>query len=126
MTTIDPGQRLAIALREQLAALREREAGRAQGAARADRTQGAGAGGQVALAQRIQALPPDDPDRPRKAVRLYLEARLAREFGRGLLNDPALPQLLDAVQQQMDEDAQTAAAVAALGRLLVAGRIGAA
>jgi hypothetical protein len=77
----------------------------------------------AAMAQRIAAIAPDDPERPRKAVRIYLEAELAREFGAGLLNDPEFPALLDAVQQRMQEDAQTASAVESLANLLLAGRL---
>ena len=114
MSLIDPRLPLASVLRAQLARVRERA-----------RTTGASAPAGVAdataatLPQRIQAIDPADPDRRRKAVRIYLESELAREFGTGVLNDPAFPQMVDAVQQQMQEDAQTAAAVQALGDLLL-------
>jgi hypothetical protein len=122
MTPIAPGQRLAAALRPQVGGVRQgaaRQAGAspaAQASRRSARSVSAG------MAQRIAAIAPDDPDRPRKAVRIYLEAELAREFGPGLLNDPEFPTLLDAVQQRMQEDAQTAGAVDALGRLLLQGK----
>jgi hypothetical protein len=54
-------------------------------------------------------------------VRVVLEVELARTFGGAVLNDPAFPGMLDAVQEQMQADAQTAAAVHALGELLLAG-----
>jgi hypothetical protein len=73
------------------------------------------------MARRLEAIPAADPDRRRKAVRVYLECELAREFGAPLLNDPQFPQMLDAVQEQMQQDAQVAAAVHALGDLLLAG-----
>jgi hypothetical protein len=76
------------------------------------------------MAQRLAAIAPEDPERRQKAVRIYLESELAHEFGAAVLNDPAFPQMVDAVQQQMQEDAQTAAAVQALGDLLLAGRVG--
>ena len=123
MTTIDPSQRLAAAVRSQLAGVRERAASKAgpgaspQAARRSPHTVSA------AMAQRIAAIAPEDPDRPRKAVRIYLEAELAREFGTGLLNDPEFPALLDSVQLRMHEDAQTAGAVERLGGLLLAGKI---
>jgi hypothetical protein len=69
----------------------------------------------------MSAIDRGDPDRRRKAVRVYLESELSREFGAGLLNDPSLPLLLDAVQQRMQEDAATAAAVEAVGDLLLSG-----
>lgn len=121
MNTIDPRAQLAAALQAQLAAVRERGRVR-QGSVKAP-VAAPGAGVRAAgMAQRITAIDREDPDRRRKAVRIYLEAELAREFGAGLLNDPSLPQMLDAVQQRMQEDAATASAVAALGELLLAGR----
>ena len=122
MTTIDPGQRLAAALQAQLARAQQRTtATRAGGSAPAAAARRPYTVSQ-AMASRIAALAAEDPERPRKAVRIYLEAELAREFGAGLLNDPEFPALLDAVQQRLQEDAQTAGAVAALGRLLLAGK----
>lgn len=120
MTGIDPSHRLDALLREQLARLRER--GRAakpgEAAVRQRDTQST----QV-LATRIAALDPADPDRMQKAVRLFLESELAREFGTAILNDPGFSGMLDAIQAQMNDDAQLAAATAALGELLVTGRI---
>jgi hypothetical protein len=123
VTTIDPHQRLAAALQQQLRALRER--------ARAQATRSASAAPRVAASrlsppalQRLARIEAADPDRRRKAVRIYLEGELAREFGDAVLNDPALPQMLDSVQDQMHADAQAADAVHALGELLLAGRIG--
>lgn len=123
MNTIDPSHGLVAALRAQLAALRERTALRGEATAAAEAPRRKPHTVSAAMAQRIQAIAPDDPDRPRKAVRIYLEAELAREFGARVLNDPAFPGMLAAVLQQMEEDARTAAAVEALGRLLAAGRI---
>jgi hypothetical protein len=123
VTRIDPELQLTAAVREQLAALRERSA--------SARTADAGHPGLAAtrpgglhatLAQRIQAIAPDDPDRPRKAVRLLLEERLAREFGAALLGDPEFAAMLDAIEDRMSQDKQLAASVAALGQLLVAGK----
>lgn len=118
VTTIDPRMQLAAALQAQLAAVRERarapQRARAAGASAPPGAQAAG------MAQRILAIDRGDPDRRRKAVRVYLASELAREFGAGLLNDPSLPQLLDAVQQRMQEDAATAAAVETVGELLLA------
>ena len=129
MTTIAPGQRLDTGLRTGLAGTRERASAPASTApsTAASPTRSEAAQRQphtlsASLVRRIAAIAPDDPERPRKAVRLYLEGELAREFGAGLLNDPDFPALLDAVQQRMQEDAQTAGAVEALGRLLLAGR----
>lgn len=122
MTTIDPRSSVVAALQARLAALRPKAAASAPGAAAArTQAQSAGAGAAAAvLARRIAALDPSDPDRRRKAVRLFLEGELARTFGAALLNDPSLPDLLDAVQAQMQQDERSAAAVHALGAWLVA------
>jgi hypothetical protein len=125
MTIVDPNQRLAAAVRQQLGALGEQAAAKT-----ASSTAGAGVRRNphtvsLAMAERIRAIAPDDPDGRRKAVRIYLESELAREFGPRLLNDPGFPAMLDAVQQRMAEDAQAAAAVEALGQMLVAGRVAA-
>jgi hypothetical protein len=122
VTTIDPNRRLAAAVQQQLHALRERT--------RAQATPGTGLPSRAAPArlsaaalQRLAAIDAADPDRQRKAVRVYLESELAREFGDGLLNDPAFPRMVDAVQEQMQDDAQLATAVQALGDLLLAQRL---
>lgn len=120
MTTIDPHHRLAAALREQLSARRQR--GQAQRPSDAAHALSERAASQV-MAQRIRALDPTDPDRRQKAVRVFLEAEIAREFGTSILNDSAFPGMLDAVQRQMQQDAETAAAVQALGELLVSGKL---
>jgi hypothetical protein len=118
VTTIDPRQSLVAALQSQLAPLRQRARTRSSAARAAP---GAGQAAAASMAQRLEAIAAADPDRRRKAVRVYLECELAREFGAPLLNDPQFPQMLDAVQEQMQQDAQVAAAVHALGDLLLAG-----
>ena len=120
MSTIDPRAAVLAALHARLSPLGPSRPGPAGAAARS-----AGAGepqaAASAAAQRIAAIDRTDPDRRRKAVRAVLEAELARTFGGGLLNDPAFPGMLDTVQDQMQADAQAAAAVHALGELLLAG-----
>lgn len=119
VTTIDPRSSVVAALQARLAALRPREVAAKAGAVR---SQSADAAGAAAIqARRIAALDPADPDRRRKAVRVFLEGELARSFGAAVLNDPSFPNLLDAVQDQMQQDAQAAAAVHALGEWLLAG-----
>lgn len=119
MTTIDPSSQVALALQSQVAALKER--GKAKGSA----AQQAGSHGTVSgtLAQRMQAIAPDDPNRRQKAVRLFLQAEMVREFGDALLNDPQFGTMLDAVQEQMARDEKTAAAVSKLGELLLTGKV---
>jgi hypothetical protein len=71
------------------------------------------------LAQRIRGLDPTDPERGTKAVRLFLEGELVKEFGDALLNDASFPELVDAVQKQMRDDREMAAAVDTLGAWLL-------
>jgi hypothetical protein len=121
LTTIDPSSQVALALKSQVAAMKER--GRVKGGAAqqaASTPHGTVSG---TLAQRMQAIAPDDPNRRQKAVRLFLQAELVREFGDALLNDPQFGTMLDAVQEQMARDEKTAAAVSALGDLLLAGKV---
>lgn len=124
MTTIDPHQRLAAALRDHLSALGQRgESQRlTRGNSAAPGAERAARDSAQVMAQRIRSIAPADPDRRQKAVRVFLESEIAREFGADVLNDSAFPALLDAVQQQMQQDADTAAAVQALGELLVSGK----
>lgn len=117
MTTIDPRAAVLAALQSRLASLQTSRPPAASG------SRPAGGGRAVAnvFAQRVAAIDRSDPDRRRKAVRIVLEVELARTFGAGVLNDPSFPGMLDAVQDQMQAEAQTAAAVHALGDLLLAG-----
>lgn len=119
MTTIDPATQAALALQTQVTAWKERV--RAKGAASAHTREANRGALSSTFAQRLQAIAPDDPQRARKAVRLFLQGELVREFGDALLNDPQLPTLLDAVQEQMAQDAQINSAVDALGAWLLSG-----
>jgi hypothetical protein len=73
------------------------------------------------VAQRIQAVARDDPQRKKKAVRIFLESVLLHELGAGLVQDPAFPEMVDAVQQQMQHDRELEVAMNELGELLLAG-----
>lgn len=122
MTPIDPAGRLAAAVQTQLAALRDRASARGPNAARAD-PKAEASRITPAMAQRLQAIDRSDPDARRRAVRIYLERALAREFGDALLNDPLFSRMLDTVQEQMQSDPQLAAATHAAGGLLLSGRV---
>ena len=73
------------------------------------------------ISQRMAAIPPDDPDRRRKAFRLFLESVLLNELGENLLNDPGFSQLIDTVQLQMESMPETAATIQEATRLLLDG-----
>lgn len=118
MNTIDSAPRLAAVLRQQVAAFRPAGARRAQ----VNPAGSAEAPADIAsvVARRIHAVATDDPQRKQKAVRIFLESVLLHELGLALANDPAFPEMVDAVQQQMSSDAKLAAAVDELGDLLLA------
>jgi hypothetical protein len=71
------------------------------------------------IGQRVKALDPDDPNRGKKAFRIFLESVLLTEFGDTLINDPAFYQMVDDVQRAMEEDPRIASAISkAVARLL--------
>jgi hypothetical protein len=118
MTRIDPQGALSTLLRSELAAVRER--GRPAGAAVGEAPSAGGASAlAAAVAQRVNALAAADPDRRRKAVRIFLETVFLQELGAGLLNDPTFPTMVDAVQARLAGDAQLAAASQALADVLL-------
>jgi hypothetical protein len=71
------------------------------------------------IAQRVGQIGADDPQRGRKALRVFLEAVLLAEFGERLVNDSRFHQLVDDVQLAMESDATCAALIErALSKLL--------
>ena len=104
MTRIDPQLQVRQLLQAEVTALRQRQAGPAQRQPAASRWQVP-----PAALQRIRAIPRDAPDRRQRALRIFLESVLLRELGETTVHDPAFPQLVDAVQRQMQDDPQLAA-----------------
>lgn len=117
MTRIDSAAQLAALIRQQIATSREavplrgRQPQTATGRAASKPGGQPGATVQATIAQRVAAIDPDDPDRPRKAFRVFLEAVLLSELGQHLADDPAFYQLVSDVQQQMQADPRLAAAI---------------
>jgi hypothetical protein len=72
------------------------------------------------IAQRVLVIAPDDPQRERKAFRIFLESVLLAELGGELINDPAFYQMVEDVHQQMENDPGLASAVSQAARLLLA------
>jgi hypothetical protein len=71
------------------------------------------------IADRVRALDPADPDRGRKAFRIFLESVLLAELGEELINDHGFYELVDQVQRTMEASPQISAAMAkAVARLL--------
>lgn len=72
------------------------------------------------LGQRVKALDPDDPQRGKKAFRIFLESVLLAELGETLINDPGFYQMVDDIQKAMEQDTQIAAAIGKAVNLLLA------
>jgi len=72
------------------------------------------------VALRVQALSPNDPQRQKKAFRIFLESVLTQEFGRDRFDDKGFEQMVDAVLQRMESDAELSAALHEAGNLLLA------
>lgn len=78
---------------------------------------------QVLLAQ-VRAVHPDDPDRRKRAFRIFMEAVLKREFGTYLQPSGDLGKLVDQVIAQMDDDPELNRAAMAAAELLLAKAFG--
>jgi hypothetical protein len=61
------------------------------------------------VAERIRSIKPGEPQRERKALRVFLETVLLSELGQGLVNDPAFASMVDHVQSQIESDPDLAA-----------------
>lgn len=120
MSTIDPAARLAALMRSQVTVLRRKQPA-ATGTSSAEAK--AGGSGQADLAslvaQRLKAIDRTDPDRGRKATRIYLECVMLAELGPGLANDPAFSLMVDSVHQQMNSDPQLARALEEAAAILL-------
>ncbi|HEX5682663.1 MAG TPA: hypothetical protein VFY73_01400 [Ideonella sp.] len=58
----------------------------------------------TSIARRVAAIDQADPERRRKAFRVFLESVLLDEWGPQLINDPGFYQLVESVQVQMETD----------------------
>lgn len=122
MSRIDSAGRIAEIVRRQVDALRDPaspHAGRSAAQGRRPASREAASLGAV-IARRIHAIDPSDPDRRRKAFRVFLESVLLAELGEALINDPGFYQLVDQVQAQMHADADLARAMDEAADLLLA------
>ncbi|WP_157003056.1 hypothetical protein [Ralstonia sp. A12] len=71
------------------------------------------------VAQAVVAIDPDDPQRRKKAFRVYLGSVLANELGLHLLNDPGFDDLVGQVQASMEHDPKLSVAMERAGQLLL-------
>lgn len=72
-----------------------------------------------ALTQAVRRFLPDDPDRQRKAYRLFMQSVLARTLGRSRIDDMSFARLLDSVIAQMESDAELRGQLLEAGQLLL-------
>jgi hypothetical protein len=71
------------------------------------------------ILQRVLAIDPHDPQRRRKAFRVFLESILADELGSELLNDPAYHQVVESVCRTMEGNDALAPAIDKAGDYLL-------
>lgn len=124
MTQIEGPSRLAAMIRAQVASLGGHRTGSAaprKDAATREAAQGASTEPDLAsvIARRVAAIDPDDPERRRKAFRVFLETVLLAEFGESLMNDARFYQLVEDVHRQMESEPEVAAAIEEASRLLI-------
>lgn len=63
------------------------------------------------IEQRVRQIGRDDPQRGRKAFRVFLEAVLLSHFGEELIGDPKFHQLVEDIQSVMEADEKCKALV---------------
>ncbi len=121
MSTIDPSSPLLAQIRAQALAWRRRVAPRAsdqpeeQVRDKAEKPHD----WLAQVARGVVAIGPDDPERRRKAFRVYLQAVLARECRITASDDPGFQDLVDRVQETMEADPRLRAAMTAAGDMLL-------
>ncbi len=121
MLNIDSTSRFLLQMREQVSAA-VRQARVNQGnAPRPPRPVASGAprDPQRLILQRVLAIDPQDPQRRRKAFRIFLESILAEELGKELLNDPAYHAVVEDVLRTMEGNAALVPAIDKAGDYLL-------
>lgn len=108
MDRINLADQLAAIVRAQLVSLRPGHVGSLRAkdrtTARAKSVKATPQDPAALAATRIRAIAPDEPNRPEKALRVFLECVLVSELGDALVSDPAFYRMLDHVQQQLLAD----------------------
>jgi hypothetical protein len=120
VSSIDPASQLAALIRVQVASLRRQQAaasGRPSAQAKVPPAESGDLAAQVA--QRIRSLRFDDPQKERKAFRMFLETVLLSEMGPELVGDPQFQKMVDHVQQQMESDPELSKATHDAAALLL-------
>ena len=121
MTSVQNVQQIVAVIRRQLAAgAPARAAGTPGGPARGAKAAGGSGDLLTLVARRVAAIDRTDPDRGRKAFRVFLESVLLAELDESLINDPQFYRVVDQVQQQMESDPEIAASISAAVEQLLA------
>lgn len=115
MTRIDPSANLIARIRAQLASARSSGKRRSSPGVAVASAQDL----MSTVANRIAAVSPQDTNRERKALRIFLEAVVLDEFGADLAGDPRLQDMLDHVQAQFDADPELKRAASEAARQLL-------
>lgn len=79
---------------------------------------------QQLIARRVQSLQPDDPQRKRKAFRIFLEFVLAQQMNINPVGAPGFDTLVGQVMEQMASDPALAQAMDEAAELLLGGSAG--
>lgn len=119
MSTIDPMSPLLARLRAEALAWQRRGGARAEGGGLEQNAPPRASDWLGQVAQAVVAIRRDDPQRQRKAFRIYLQAVLARECGIQQPEDPAFQSLVERVQDAMDGDERLRSAMVAAGDMLL-------
>lgn len=96
---------LVLVIQAQLSARAQTPAAKRPGAATAPRGRYAQENLSALIETRVQNIGRDDPQRGRKAFRVFLEAVLLSHFGEALVHDPKFFQMVDDVQAALENDA---------------------
>jgi len=72
------------------------------------------------VGQRVRAISRDDPERGRKAFRIFLESLLVAELDESIITDPQFYRMVDDVQRTMESDPQLKTSIEAAIRHLLA------
>jgi hypothetical protein len=112
MTSISSVQQLVAVIRDQLSSRApSASVGKGNHSAKAPAGSPGRENALESAAQRVRSIGKDDPDRGRKALRIFLESVLLAELDEGLMNDPEFHRMVDEVQRQMESDPGLAASI---------------
>jgi len=118
MTSIDPSAQLAALIRSQVSSLKK-TVPRSKHARKPSEQSSEDRDVASLVAQRVSIIDPEDPQRERKAFKIFLESVLIAELGDELANDPAFYTMVEEVQQQMEADPELAQSMQQASRILL-------